>query len=64
MRPFMQSPDRGAATSIHVASAPELQTVTGQYFAKSKPKASSKRSHDMTAAAHLWQSSADLVGLT
>lgn len=64
MRPFMKSPARGAATSIHAASAPELRTTTGQYFAKSKPRRSSKRSHDMTAADRLWQTSADLVGPT
>jgi retinol dehydrogenase 14 len=64
MRPFMKSVGRGAATSIHVASSPELRTVTGQYFFKSKPKESSKRSRDTTAAGRLWKSSADLVGRT
>jgi NAD(P)-dependent dehydrogenase (short-subunit alcohol dehydrogenase family) len=62
-RPFMRSPTRGAATSIHAASAPELHDVTGQYLANSKLKASSKRSQDMAAAGRLWQISADLVGL-
>jgi retinol dehydrogenase-14 len=38
MRVFMKSPAKGAATSIHVASAPEIEGVTGQYFANSKPK--------------------------
>ena len=64
MRPFMKAPARGAATSIHVASAPDLEKVTGRYFANSKTKRSSKRSHDEAAAARLWQVSADLVGLT
>lgn len=64
MRPFMKSAGRGAATSIHVASSPELRTVSGQYFFKSRPKESSKRSRDTTAAGRLWQSSADLVGIT
>jgi retinol dehydrogenase-14 len=64
VRPFMKAPARGAATSIHLASAPELEQVTGRYFANSKPKRSSKRSYDQAAAARLWQVSADLVGLT
>jgi len=64
MRPFMKSPAQGAATSIHLASAPDLEQVTGRFFANSKPKRSSKRSYDETAAARLWQMSADLVGLT
>jgi NAD(P)-dependent dehydrogenase (short-subunit alcohol dehydrogenase family) len=64
MLPFMKAPPQGAATSIHVASAPDLEQVTGHYFANSKPKRSSKRSYDEAAAARLWQVSADLVGLT
>jgi NAD(P)-dependent dehydrogenase (short-subunit alcohol dehydrogenase family) len=64
MRPFMKTPAQGAATSIYVASAPDLEHVTGRYFANSKPKRSSKRSYDEAAAARLWQVSADLVGLT
>ncbi len=64
MRPLMKAPAQGAATSIHVASAPDLEQVTGRYFANSKRKRSSKRSYDEAAAAWLWQVSADLVGLT
>jgi retinol dehydrogenase-14 len=64
MRPFMTTPAQGAATSIHLASAPDLEQVTGRYFANRKPKRSSKRSYDQAAAARLWQVSADLVGLT
>ena len=63
MRPFMKAPAQGAATSIHLASAPDLEQVTGRYFANSKPRRSSKRSYDEAAAARLWQVSADLVGL-
>ena len=63
-RPFMKIPSQGAATSIHLASAPDLEQVTGRYFANSQPKRSSKRSYDQAAAARLWQVSADLVGLT
>jgi NAD(P)-dependent dehydrogenase (short-subunit alcohol dehydrogenase family) len=63
LRPFMKSPARGAATSIHVASAPELEGVTGRYFANSAPKRSASRSHDEALAGRLWRLSADLVGL-
>ena len=64
VRPFMKAPAQGAATSIHLASAPDLDRVTGRYFVNRKPKRSSKRSYDQAAAARLWQVSADLVGLT
>ncbi|MCU1584355.1 MAG: family oxidoreductase [Microbacteriaceae bacterium] len=63
MWPFMKSPTQGAATSIYVASAPELQFVTGEYFANNQPKESSRLSHDEAVAARLWRVSADLVGL-
>ena len=64
LRPLMKTPSQGAATSIRLASAPELQQVTGRFFADSKPKRSSKASYDEAAAARLWQVSADLAGLT
>ena len=60
----MKSPAQGAATSIHLASAPDLEQVTGRFFANRKPKRSSQRSYDAAAAARLWQVSAELVGLT
>ena len=63
IRPFLKSPERGAATSVYLASSPELTGVTGQYFANSKPKTSSKASHDAAAAARLWDMSAALVAL-
>jgi retinol dehydrogenase-14 len=63
IRPFMKAPSQGAATSVHVASSPELERVSGRFFANSKPRRSSKRSYDEASAARLWQVSADLVGL-
>ena len=60
----MKTPAQGAATSIYVASAPELAQVTGRYFAKRKATRSSTSSYDAATAARLWQVSADLAGLT
>ena len=60
LRPFMKAPVQGASTSIHLASAPELELVSGRYFANSRAKRSSKRSYDEAVAARLWQVSADL----
>jgi retinol dehydrogenase 14 len=64
IRPLMKTPAKGAATSIYLASAPEVQGVTGRYYVNRKPKASNKSSYDTAAAARLWQVSADLVDLT
>jgi hypothetical protein len=47
-----------------VSSTPDLEQVKGRFFAKSKPKRSSKCSYDEAVAARLWQVSADLVGLS
>ena len=63
MRPFMKSPADGAATSVHVASAPALEQVTGCYFAQRRAKRSSAGSHDEAVARRLWLVSAGLVGL-
>jgi NAD(P)-dependent dehydrogenase (short-subunit alcohol dehydrogenase family) len=63
LRPFMKDPARGAATSVHVASAPQLREVTGRYFANRQPKRSAPRSYDQATARRLWQLSADLVDL-
>ncbi len=64
MRPFMKTPAKGAATSIYLASSPDVAGTTGRYFANSKPTKSSERSYDGAVAARLWKVSADLVGLT
>ena len=62
MRPLMKTPAQGAATSIYLASAPGLRQVSGRYFAGRTPRKSAKRSYDESAAARLWQVSADLTG--
>ena len=59
-RPFMKTPAQGAATPIYLASSPEVEGVTGQYFANRRPKKSGKSSYDTAAAARLWQVSARL----
>ena len=63
VRPFMKNSERGAATSIYLASSAEVEGVTGRYFANGKPTASSKASQDGAAVARLWDVSAELVGL-
>jgi hypothetical protein len=59
----MKSPAQGAATSIHLATSPELEQKTGRYYANLAAKRSSSRSHDEGTAARLWQVSNHLAGL-
>jgi retinol dehydrogenase-14 len=63
MSPFFLSPERGAETSIYLASSPEVKGVTGKYFIKKAPVQSSPESYDKAVAARLWQVSAELTGL-
>jgi retinol dehydrogenase 14 len=62
-RPFMKTPAQAAATPVYLASSPEVEGVTGRYFANRRPKRSSKPSYDTAATARLWRLSADLAGL-
>jgi retinol dehydrogenase 14 len=60
-RLFMKTPARGAIAPVYLASSPEVEGVTGRYYAGRKPTTSSKASYDTTAAARLWQASAGLA---
>jgi NAD(P)-dependent dehydrogenase (short-subunit alcohol dehydrogenase family) len=60
---FALSPEDGAKTSVHLASAPDVANDTGKYFGKSRVWASSEASHDETAWRRLWDVSAEMVGL-
>jgi retinol dehydrogenase-14 len=59
----MKCPAQDAATSIHVATSPDLRRVTGRYYANLAAKRSSSRSYDEGAAARLWHVSNHLAGL-
>jgi len=60
---FARTPEQGAATSIYLASSPEVETVTGEYFAKSKSARSSAAAHDADAARRLWTISEGMVAV-
>ena len=62
IRLLLKTPEKGAATSIYLASSPEVAGVTGKYFADGKPKASSPSSYDTAATSRLWQISLELTG--
>lgn len=60
---FAVSPDRGAETSIYLATAPEVAGHSGRYFARCKPAVPSPAAQDDDAARRLWQLSEKLTGL-
>jgi NAD(P)-dependent dehydrogenase (short-subunit alcohol dehydrogenase family) len=63
VRIFFSSPSRGAATSIFLASSPDVEGITGKYFIKQAAVASSPESYDLEVAKRLWDVSANLTGL-
>jgi NAD(P)-dependent dehydrogenase (short-subunit alcohol dehydrogenase family) len=60
---FFISPEQGSRTMVYLASSPEVEGVTGQYFIKNKPVRSSKQTADEALAKRLWDVSAQLSGL-
>lgn len=62
MKPLMISVEKGAATSIHLASSPKVEGETGGYWVRSKKAWSNRPSQDPELAKALWKKSEELVG--
>jgi NAD(P)-dependent dehydrogenase (short-subunit alcohol dehydrogenase family) len=58
---FARSPERGAETSLYLATSPEVAKITGQYFVDSRPVRSSPISYDQDLAEKLWRVSLELT---
>ena len=58
---FGRKPERGAQTSIYLASSPEVEGVSGKYFVDCKPIESRPQSYDRAVAQKLWQVSLKLT---
>jgi NAD(P)-dependent dehydrogenase (short-subunit alcohol dehydrogenase family) len=54
-------PEEGAKTSIHLASSPDVEGVSGKYFSECKPVSSSRESYDRQVADRLWRVSEELT---
>ncbi|EFM11957.1 short-chain dehydrogenase/reductase SDR [Paenibacillus curdlanolyticus YK9] len=63
LKPFMISVEKGAATSVFLASSPEVEGVSGRYFIRCKEARSSKLSHNAQLAKALWEESERVTGL-
>ncbi len=57
------SVEEGAATSVYLASSPEVESITGKYFAQQQIAESSPASHDRQLQQELWKISERLTGL-
>ncbi|MHB8567369.1 MAG: SDR family oxidoreductase [Nitrososphaerales archaeon] len=63
-RPFLLSAKRGAETPVYVASAPELESVSGKYFSNKREEQSSSESYNDNEVKELWEISMKLAGLS
>lgn len=60
---FALSPEQGAETILYLATAPEVENVSGRYFHKSKAETPSKAAQSDADAKRLWEISLQLTGL-
>lgn len=58
---FGAKPEEGAETSIYLASSPDVEGVTGNYFERKRARRSSRESYDEAAARRLWEISERLT---
>lgn len=64
VRPFLRSAEKGAETSIFLATSPSLSSVSGRYFSDCRETRPSRQAEDDDAARRLWEISAKASGLT
>lgn len=60
---FFASPEKGARTTIFLASAPEAESVSGKYFAKERELRAPEESYNVDNAKRLWEKCEELTGL-
>jgi NAD(P)-dependent dehydrogenase (short-subunit alcohol dehydrogenase family) len=55
------SVEKGAQTTLYLATSPEVESVSGKYFSNSKETRSSRPSYDVAVRQRLWQVSEELI---
>ncbi len=63
MKIFMISTEKGAQTTIYLATSEEVKTISGEYFSKSRRKKPSSVALRQDIADRLWQISEKYVGI-
>jgi len=53
--------ERGAQTTLYLATSPEVEEVSGKYFSDCKEASSSRLSYDVTVRQRLWNVSQELI---
>jgi len=63
LRPFARTPEKGAETAVYLASSPELEGVSGQYFVDRRPRQPKDFARNDDDARRLWEASEHMCGL-
>jgi hypothetical protein len=63
MRLMAQPKEKGAETVVYLASSPEVEDVSGKYFAKKVEAKVSPIASDPSNARRLWDLSVEMTGL-
>jgi len=61
--PFMKSPQRGAETSLYLATSPDVAGMSGEYYRNCRVSRLQPQARDPRIAARLWQVSEEMTGL-
>src|SRR5437899_1953609 len=64
VRMFFKGPEKGAETPIYLSISPEVEGVTGHYFATKPVREPSRAAHDPTVPRRLFDVSAELAHLS
>ncbi len=60
-KPFLLTPEKGAETSIYLASSPHVRGISGRFFDKCRPVAPAPTAINDSAATRLWEISEALT---
>ena len=58
-----KKPEKGAETSIYLASSPEVEGITGKYFVNKQSRKSSEASYNEDNAKKIWKISSEMTKL-
>lgn len=60
---FLLTPEQGAATTLYLATSPDVENITGEYFNKKKVAFTSGRAQDAELADRLWELSEQYISV-
>lgn len=61
--PLLDIPEKGARTSVYLATSPEVEEVTGTYYARLRKAILSPKARSKASAKRLWEKSMELANI-